>query len=399
MKHILALLTIQFNMWIKQLNLGVTVIVAPLLLFSAIGLVVSHQLTPSEAVEKMAVGVVDLDQTFETKQAIGQMFDNEEVEQVIEAIDTTEEQGQDMLSGGTLDALVIIPEGFSEDLRQGVNSPITVIGQSSQPLQSALIRQLLTAATHYVSAAQSGVNAVHYFLVEQDVAVDVRQGELQRNIVTFSLDALGRLDVFEEVQVSGLFQENIVMYYVGSFLVLAIMTWSFFIVLLLRQAFDTATFDRLRTRGMDDWHFAGSTLLGASVIVAGVGLSVGLPAVYLADGHASLFLLAVGIALLALLFSSFFYGISLWIRSEQGVQIISWMFILIGAILGGHFVPTLYFPDWLRSLSEWTINLWTLGATIDLLQGATNGLSTLGIFVMGSLIFVAFGILVQKGAR
>ncbi|KMJ56366.1 hypothetical protein AB685_22295, partial [Bacillus sp. LL01] len=91
--------------------------------------------------------------------------------------------------------------------------------------------------------------------------------------------------------------------------------------------------------------------------------------------------------------------ISLWIRSEQGVQIISWMFILIGAILGGHFVPTLYFPDWLRNLSEWTINLWTLGATIDLLQGATTGLSTLGIFVMGSLIFVAFGILVQKGAR
>ncbi|ERN51888.1 ABC transporter permease [Alkalihalophilus marmarensis] len=399
MKHIAALLTIQFHMWIKQWKLGVTVIVTPLLLFSAIGLIVTHQLTPSDTINKMSVGVVDLDQTFETKQAIGQMFDNEDVEQVIETFDTTEAKGTEMLASGELDALVVIPEGFSDDLRYGINSPITVIGQSSQPLQSALILQLLTAASHYVSAAQSGVNAVHHFLVEQDVSADVRQAELQRNIVTFSLDALGRLDVFDEVLVSGLFQEHLVLYYIASFLVLAVMTWSFFIVHILRQAFDAATFDRLRTRGINDWHFAGATFINAAAIVFLTGAVVGLPAIYAAEGNASLFLIAVGIVLLALLFSSLFYGISVWIKSEQGVQIVSWLFFLIGATAGGHFVPAFYFPDWLQTLSDWTINKWALDAAIALLQGTAASLQSLCLFVIGSLIFAATGILAKKGAR
>lgn len=146
--------------------------------------------------ENIAVSIVDQDQTFETKSLINQLQDDETLAHQLEFEKVNRQEAEQEVATGNVTGAVIIPEGFTSDLRNGINTPIEVWLNDQKPIESGVLQLLLDSAASYISAAQSGVNAVYESVIKPIDDVGERQQLLQQVIVTFTLEALNRNELF-----------------------------------------------------------------------------------------------------------------------------------------------------------------------------------------------------------
>ncbi len=142
--------------------------------------------------ETVEILVLDDDQTFETKSLIKQLQDDETIEG-----DVILSEGQKDLSfylehPESYAAIVQIPKGFTKQLRSGVNESIHVYLNEKLPLASNLAYLLLESGQDYISAAQTGVNTVNHFYVQNMEDAKERQQFLQQSIIHFTTFSLGR---------------------------------------------------------------------------------------------------------------------------------------------------------------------------------------------------------------
>ncbi len=146
--------------------------------------------------EPIKVAVVDEDQTFETKSLINQLQEDETLNDQLRFIPGEMNEVTKGIRNGEWTGAVIIPAGFTADLRNGTNTPMEVWLNDKQPLESGVVQLLMDSAASYISAAQSGVNAVYESVIKPMENSEERQQLMQQVIITFTLEALDRNGLF-----------------------------------------------------------------------------------------------------------------------------------------------------------------------------------------------------------
>ncbi|MFG6116352.1 ABC transporter permease [Halobacillus sp. MO56] len=193
--HSISLLLLEIRAAARRPLLLFVCLLGPFLLLGFLGYALSGFV--KEDNENIVVSIVDEDQTFETKSLINQLQDDETLAQQLDFEEMGKTEAEQELRAGNGTGAVIIPEGFTADLRNGTNTPIEVWLDDQQPLESGVLRLLLDSAASYISAAQSGVNAVYDSVIKPLDHSSDRQQLLQQVIVTFTLEALDRNDLFD----------------------------------------------------------------------------------------------------------------------------------------------------------------------------------------------------------
>nr|WP_279588109.1 ABC transporter permease [Thalassobacillus devorans] len=169
-------------------------VVAPYLLLGLLGYGIAGFLNGEN--EPIKVAIVDGDQTFETKSLINQLQEDETLNDQLRFIPEEIDEVEKGLRNGEWTGAVIIPAGFTADLRSGTNTPMEVWLNDTKPLESGVVQLLLDSAASYISAAQSGVNAVYQSVIQPMENSEERQQLLQQVIITFTLEALDRNGLF-----------------------------------------------------------------------------------------------------------------------------------------------------------------------------------------------------------
>lgn len=217
----------------------------PFFLLGVIGFT-AYSFTQTENIT-IEVAIVDEDMTFETRALIHQLQDEEELKETLTFIPKDKEGAEHAMEIGEISGMLLIPEGFTKDLRVGKNTPITVITNKNQVLNSYMIKLLLDSGAQYISAAQSGVNAV-YDLYIKDIEQSNQRSELtQQTIISFTLYALSRNDLFEKEIVnlgSSLgWTSHIMFSYLLTSTLLSIILYQF----LTYRKYENSIIERLRT--------------------------------------------------------------------------------------------------------------------------------------------------------
>lgn len=97
----------------------------------------------------------------ETPQWIAQyMGSMTDIRDYCEMVAMEEEAAREALAGGTVDAILILPEGFIQGVQWGENPPVRVVVDGGRPLESLLTLWVGQSAADTLSAAQAGVYAV-----------------------------------------------------------------------------------------------------------------------------------------------------------------------------------------------------------------------------------------------
>jgi|GEM_PF-1362856 len=352
----------QLRMVVKEWKVTLTILFVPIIFILGVWFLLHQLMASEERVQQFRVAIVDQDKTLETKYVIQQLVDSEHLKNLIEPIQVDREQAEEWIKDNKIAAMIILPQGFSHDVKRGINTPVEVIGNEQRPIQSILVRYLMESAAHATSAAQSGINTISHFLREADVPVEQRREAFKKSLLSFSLHTLGRGEIFEVEKKESLYLQNMVLYYVFSFSLLLLLIWTFGFLFLLEGQTNRAVRDRLLTRGVAKWQMKLASLLSMLLLL--------LPLFFLMVITFASYLqllepeeytgLVLPLFMIVLLYSSFFITLYTIFRTERLYLLVGFITIIFGSMAGGYFIPPVYFPTWLEEIGTYTVQSWSL---------------------------------------
>ncbi|MCA0970689.1 ABC transporter permease [Halobacillus litoralis] len=366
-------------------------IILPLVILGLVFLVLQGFV--EEGREPVEAAVVDEDDTFQTNALINQLSAEERLSQALNLIPMDEEQAEAAFENGELAGVMTIPEGFTASLMNGENDPIDVMTSADDPLDATMLEVLLDSGANYISASQSAVNTV-YDLHIRDLPQDERSSRLQETIITYTLFALDRGDLFSEETVT-----------TGASIgwekhaYLAALITFLFLFLVMYQMLDGKKADGsmvMRWRMVDvtfvhwtvvkqlKWGLMTLAVLELLVWVVGRTDAAFTSSLTL---HLSLLFTAVWVSA----FAGFLYSMQV----PPGLRFLFFFVVtIVGLLSAGAWVPSLYLPEWLSV--EWSPYQLTYdGLRAGMLdedeRGHLFGLALWGVGLTSLSILIALG--------
>ncbi|MDZ5471937.1 ABC transporter permease [Bacillus sp. 31A1R] len=335
-------------------------IITPLLMITGIGMIILQIVEKDNFIERFKIAIVDNDQTMETRYVTEQLLNSEHLTKVTEVLRVDEKTARTLIKANEIAAIIILPQGFSKDIKKGINTPVKVIGNAQRPLQSELVKHLMESAAKFTSAAQSGINTIYHFLYEDQVTSKELSSLVKKSIISFSLHVIGRGAIYEIIEKNSLFQQDNLQYYILSFYLLLLMIWSFGIFVLLKKNTNHSLRMRLLSRGHTELIEKFSTLLTVVSTLIIFEILICIPLLFTFESEIIDFKFIVFTLFTVFMFVTFFLMIETLLKGEKAYLIIGLCFIIVGTIAGGHILPTVYFPTWLEKIGQLTINYWLL---------------------------------------
>lgn len=397
MRNIRIYLLFQIKQILKKWKALLIFWTIPLLLLATSYLLIINLFHPEERLPSIKIAIVDMDQTLETEFVIQQLENNEQLKKNVEIYHTDKANAEKQMKEDAIAAIAIIPEGFSHDVRRGVNTPVTLISNEKRPLQSMLIRNLMDSAARLTSAGQSGINTIWDMLDEEGFSQKELNTEFRKSILSFSLHIIGRDAVFEEHEYSHLFLTNINQYYLLSFYVLIIYIWSFGSIFFIKHEDSEVFQTQLQLRGVTFFQQIAAKQLVLILMLVTPSILLGLIFQKFLSFQDRWELIITGI-LISTAFSTLFFLVHTVARKLKFYQIDGMLIMLVGVIIGGHLIPTVYFPNWIEKLSAFSVNGIALQHMFSIVSGVEkSGLSLILISGVQFLLAIVCGIAFRRG--
>ncbi|WP_411954988.1 ABC transporter permease [Alkalibacillus sp. S2W] len=323
---------------LKSPILCLTVLLFPLLILSVVGLIIYH--TAQSEIDDVELVVIDEDDTFETNALIEQLASDDSLN---DYITFQKETGavESYLNNENVAAVLHVPEGFTEQLRQGHNQPINVHLNQGQPFSSRLAQLLLESGEDYITAAQSGVNTVLHFSDVHD-----RQVLIQDMTLHFTWLTLGRNQLFDEQYLS---DHSVLSWqeqgYIAMKASVLLMMFLFFVLVFRPRHFQIVQ-NRFRLLGFTSFKqgisqalFYSSFMFLYIVVLVGITtLRMDFNPIYVSIQWLLIMMIMVFIYLIVE---------KIW-RTATVVLMLSASFNIILLVMSGVLLPAAYLPSYLR---------------------------------------------------
>lgn len=385
----LALFKNDIKLFLKDWKACVILFAVPFAFISFFVYALTPYLNKSNFVEPFSIALVDKEDTAQTRMLTRQI---DELYIFKEVLRIKEADALDMLSKGSVASVIIIPAGYTESVAAGENKPVTVIGSSSKPLQSFIVKNLMQSAANLVSAAQSAITTIYHYNEKMGLKGGKLEEQFNDSTMFFFLEALGRSEVFSQIETNSKFNLTPVEYFTAALIVIFAMFAGMPGMKMLVTERAMGITARLAAAPVKMWQMVLSKLLVSSILLI---LQFGI--IILSTSAVFKNYWGAPVKSILLLFGGLVFAISAWSvfvsaisRSSASADAIGNLGILTMAIIGGSIYPLSSMPDFIRSLSRFTINRWAMDGFMVLFSGndaASVGMQALILAVIGTILF------------
>lgn len=201
-------------------------------LFISIGvLVVSAGIQKEQLLPKLKVAIVVSEDERILNMALRFAESLDSVESICEFYYMDEEKARNGLKTEELQAVIILPVNFYEDIDNGLNTPAEIIVSKQNPVNSAVFSELLKAGISYLQIAEAGVYAA--LDAARDGTVQIQQSQIGNFLAEYYMRTLfDRMDIYEKKIISPFGEMDNAQYIVLTILLLLLLsTGSIFAVL------------------------------------------------------------------------------------------------------------------------------------------------------------------------
>lgn len=368
-------------------------ILLPILVIAAAVGISTTLLVNSSFIEPMVLVMVDQEDSFYTNFFVEKILQTPSLQDNIEIIQTSEEEGTQLLKENKAAGMVIIPAEFTSKMQESIFLPIKVIGNYNKPLEATMIKEGMQSATNLMSAAQSGVFTITHYSLEAGVGQEEFDRIFQQSALTLSSKALGRDQMFSETIKTPWFDMEANYFYFASLLVFFISLYGLQGIYLYINQRDHQLITRMKTMGISLWHIASGKYLSLTIFLF-IQSSIIL---YLCQalkffrlkgdmklGLLVLLLICSCISALTLLMAAFS-------KNHYIGSMLVFIVSLLGVFLGGGIIPYAYMPNSLASLGKFTFNHWSVQGLIYSLftNEADIAWQSLGLLGLLTVIFLS----------
>lgn len=316
---------------------------------------VSYTMLQSRIFQQIEVGVAAPGEDSTTQLVVQFISAMKSVRSVCNFRYMDEESAREALEEGALQAVVLLPEDFYEDVDSGVNTPAQILIPENASLNVQVFRELLGDGVSLLQTAEAGVYATYDVLREEEAvmkAADIGDYLAEQYVIA----ALERRKLYEEQVVSPFGNMVSVQYYYLSICLVVLLMAGLNMGYLYRRQ-NRAVEQKLTVYGLNGWKSVLLKMLVMSLFVyvlslllygAGLWLTryTALECVYWYSGALA------GLLLLSVAISAYFHMI--YVLANDGVRGISVLLAVnVGMILvSGLILPTAYLPKWAQCIGE-----------------------------------------------
>ena len=336
-----------------------------LLLAGVIALLAGRMLYGDQVVGKVAVGVSVPEEDALARQVMKMVSSLESVNSICDFHYMDREACLDRLEDGELYAVLDIPEGFVQDIMNGVNTPVKVWLTEHAGIEGKLFRELTDAGAVILSAGQAGIYGGNelYYAMGLEEAVGELEDELNRRYMDYSLQ---RTVYFRHRKAAATGDVTVTEFYEASmyvlFLFLSAIPVSGYLL-----PMKSVTVQKLRMRGIGSGYQAWARISGMGFLMAA---ATG-PVLILVTGtgavEAGLILAAVWIVTCMTAASVVVFLYQLAGTLMGGIML---LFLVITGqhFLAGGFLPAVFLPVTIRKIGPWLPS----GILMDTVKTATT---------------------------
>lgn len=365
-----------------------------LILFLIVGVAaVSLYLLQSQAFKRVQVAVVIPKEEKLVKQAAGFAAAMESVESVCQLYYYSKEQAWQKLKEGSVDAIILIPDHFYEDVYTGVNTPATLYLPSDSSLNTKIFSELLAQAVSLLQNAQAGVYAALAVARQQETKLDeaVLGDYLAKE---YALELLKRDKLFENEILSVTGQLSAKQYYFVTALLLVLLTSGLLFGFLYKPQ-NRAVEDKLIMYGLEKRRLALVKIFTMTAVLWMLSMLIYVSSCLILHFTAENWLPLrwrglVGLGLISFALSAYFHLLfSLGGKTMQSVVILLGANLLL-ILSCGLLLPAAYFPEWLERVGR----ILPLTHWKDYLQNLIFAQNTAGqgfLVLVGALITTGLG--------
>lgn len=322
-----------------------------IVLFVLLGTValLSSKLLYGDAVSgRIHVGVVLPAEDVVAEKALDMISSLDSVKSICDFEYLNQEVGQKKLRSGNLYALLVIPDGFVQDIITGVNTPIQVILPGNKDVESRVFRELTDAGAKILAASQAGIYAGNELcsLYGLESSIATLEADLNRIYLGYSLS---RGDYFLNRKVSATGDVTTLQFYGISayvlFLLLCGIPASAYLL-----PWQKSFARQLSLHGVGSWVVILARILGIGTLYMAVSLLLGVLAVR--SGQISGSVLSLGITSLACMAAA---AMVVLVYQAAGTLMGGVMLLFLAGVgqhyLAGGFLPRVFLPERLQQLA------------------------------------------------
>ena len=360
----------------------------PFIIIAILGLALGETFSGSPRLSKYDVAVVDKDKGEIAKLFIDKTLKSDDLSKLLKVTKKTEDEARKLVSMGDLAAGIIIPKGFSEKIKRGEGGKLEVIGDPGQKIRAAIVEGITRSFARRVSAVTIGVKTPLNILVESKAISPLELPATTGLLTKEARSAVTKpfIRVQEETKAAerGL---SAIQYYSAGMAVMFILFSAMFGAVSLIDERHNMTLARLLTTPSRNSSILGGKLVGVffigilqfSALVLATRLMFG---VQWGNSLPGLVVLVVSTVLASTGMSIFIAAAA---KTTKAAAAMSQVLIQGMAALGGSMVPLQAFPDWLKNISQFTINYWAMNGFTQLMDG-----KSFEVIILPSIILLSF---------
>ncbi|MBZ4646457.1 MAG: linearmycin/streptolysin transport system permease protein [Petroclostridium sp.] len=334
--------------------------VMPLIVIFLVSYAISPLFYTNSYIDKFKIAIVDKENSIETRTLINHFESSESLKNLAEVIHTDYEYAVQLMDKDEIAAIIVIPEHFSEDVAVGKNTPVTVIGNRNKPVQSQIIKAMMTSGADLVTAAQSGVNTIWDFLKKAGASSEKLNQWFNKSVMEFSLKSLGRNQVFVKKVVSPIADISPFEYYSISIIVIFMLFNGMSGLRILIEEKHSEVLKRIISKGISVWKIILSKFISLFLFQLIQSFIIFAVLVLAADRYlrGNSMNAALVLAVIVVAVSSFMIFIASCVNSIFLADMIAYIGILTMAFIGGSIIPLTYLPASIEKVSFLSINKW-----------------------------------------
>ncbi|QUI23158.1 ABC transporter permease [Vallitalea pronyensis] len=341
--------------------------------------------------QPIKIGVVDQDKSFYSNALVENYKNNESFTDFIEITVGKDEIIHDF-NAGQYDALIEIPQNFAEHLMHFEKVPVQVKVAYSDPLKAVLFKHVMESYEKFITSVQVGVE----LLYNEMEALNMSDREISIYNIEISYDlimtALGRNRFFQYHEWVNIPSTTSVNYFFIAIMMMFLLYISVFIAIDLIRERENMCFRRLKIARVSIYEYLMSKLFMSTIFIGLFVLSWFVLLSFLTPLNLSGNTLYIVLYLLSciMLAVSLAICISGLFKRDEGVVLVSHVFIFVNAIIGGSIIPLHYMPNILQRLAVFTPNYWMIKGMLYIESGynIAYGMQIAGSFFIMSMVFI-----------
>lgn len=336
--------------------------------------------------DPLSVIIVDQDDSMESRMFTQMFQDYELYADILNFYVDSEESALSKIKINEAAAVLILPENFAENVKNGSNEPFIVVLNEAQPLKKTLVEYFTEAFAGILAGSQSGVYADLDFTYQNYPDGYNRMFTLAN--LKFLNIVLNRQDMLKTLTVSAVSGIPVFLHFVITFWIFINIAGAALFFDLISSNFNLFILKKLYLSGVNVFLMVFELILAFFLAFLAINAVLFFPAFLFLPMPELSFLWIACIVSVLFCISCFTVFISLMFKNSSAACVSTAVFSLTGLFLSGGVIPRDFFTTEFKNISYVTLNYWFYESVTGAISGEISGGANLIVLLVCLMFFL-----------